>query len=92
MESAYEEIIRIDDIIIHIKINNPHEIHTIYLSSGSRLIYRIDLFVFDDYMNYYVYEGNGVYLAENYPAWIGDLCEAVANVVKAHNSNEINLW
>lgn len=92
MKSVYEEIIRIDDINVYIRINRVFKKTEMYFYSSNTVINRVELFVFDDYINFYVYEGNDTYLAETYPAYIVDLCEAVANVVKAHNNNEINLW
>lgn len=94
LDNLYTETIYLSDIKAHIRIYKSYGIAEIYFYNiHDRLMYKVEMIDVSKawYFNV-VYRGNSDSKIKKYPVYVDNTISAVANIIRAHNNNEINLW
>ena len=94
MADLYVETINFSSTKTHIRIYKSYGIAEVYFyRNNSRLMYHVWVYVLSGiWMSIRVYrDKDDMTIVKKYPQYINDIASAVADVIRAHNNNEINL-
>lgn len=94
MDNLYTETIYLSNITASIRIyKNANTAEIYFYRNNSRFMYHVWVYVLSGiWMSIRVYrDKDDMTIVKKYPQYINDIASAVADVIRAHNNNEINL-
>lgn len=94
MDNLYTETIYLSNIKAHVRIYKDYNMAEIYFyQKNDRLLYKVEMCdVSKSWHFFVVYMRNSANRIKKYPLYVDNMISAVANIIGAHNNNEINLW